>query len=247
MNNILRSPRYLYSLLFLAITGISIYFLIVGYSSPITSSEGNLSITVKFKGTPPAPPQMKTQKAKSLCGMETIPYELLIVGTGNEIKNAMVYIKGATGTIPPKDYALINRHCAFSPHVGFAIKGSKLTLANEDEVLHNTHAYFVMGKMKKTLFNTALPKGTKPVSNPTALRAAGLIEVACDAHEWMSSRIIVVDNPYYSITGDNGKAEIKNIPAGEYDLVIYHETLGELTKKVKVTAGQSDKVEVEFQ
>lgn len=246
-NNKPRSKRYLYSVLALAVTGICIsYFLMVGYSSP--PSEGGLSITVKFKGTPPAAPALKTQKAKSLCGVENIPNEALIIGKSNEIKNVLLYIKGAKGTVQPKDYPLVNKDCRFSPHVGFATVGSKLVISNEDAVLHNTHGYLVLGKsMKKTILNAALPKGSKPISNDRALSKTGLVEMNCDAHEWMFGRIMVVDNPYYAVTDEAGKAEIKNIPDGEYDLVVYHETLGEFTKKVKVIAGQMEKVELAFQ
>lgn len=251
-NNILRRHKYLYSLIFLVITGISIsYFFVFGQAAPTTLSatpaEGNLSITAKFKGTPPSPAPLKIQKAKSLCGVENIPNETLIIGKGNEIKNTMVYLKGATGTVQPKDYTLQNKNCVFSPHVGFVAARSKLVITNEDNILHNVHGYWVVGKMKKTILNVALPSGSKPITNDRAFAKTGLIEMSCDAHEWMSAKFIVVDNPYHAITGDNGKAEIKNIPAGEYELVAYHEKLGELTKKVKVTAGQTTDVIFEFQ
>lgn len=234
------------SLLFMGMAGIVLFYL-YGYSLPGEPAQGNLSVTVKYKGTPPAPaPLKKIAKAKSLCSVENIPNETLIIGKGNEIKNAMVYVKGAQGTVQPKDYTLANKNCVFAPHVGFAAKGSKLIMTNEDDVMHNTHAYFVVGKMKKTLLNTALPKGTKPVTNTRVLARTGLIQVQCDAHEWMSSTIIVLDHPYHAITAANGKAEIQNIPPGEYDLVVYHETIGEQIQKVKVEAGKTSEIVVEM-
>lgn len=227
----------------------ALLLIIWGYSvtggDPVVAS-GNISVTVKYKGTPPAPVPLKTKKAKSLCGVDNIPNETLILGTGNTIKNTMVYVKGAAGTVVPKDYTLNNQDCIFKPHVGFAAKGSKLIMTNEDAVLHNTHAYFVVGTMKKTILNTALPKGTKPISNTRALSRSGRIMIQCDAHEWMSANIIVVDNPYFAISDKNGKAEIKNVPVGEYDLAIFHETLGEQTKKVKIEAGKTVQVVIEM-
>lgn len=41
----------------------------------------------------------------------------------------------------------------------------------------------------------------------------------CDAHGWMLGWIYVVDNPYYALTGTDGKFSITDVPPGEYSLV----------------------------
>lgn len=210
---------------------------------PVAS--GSIAVTVKYKGTAPKPAAYKVTQDQSACH-STVENETLIVGSGNGIKNTMVYVKGATGTAVPKDYVLDNISCKFVPHAGFAHKGSKLVMKNSDAVMHNTHAYFVVGKMKKTIVNSALPKKGSTIKNSKALSKPGLITVVCDAHEWMSATIIVVDNPYYGVTDASGKTTIKNVPAGTYDVVFHHETLGDVTKKVTVGAGKTASVTVEM-
>ena len=245
-NNMLRNSNYRYLLHYLVIvTALIFTFFIFSYALSDVPTQGNISIIVKYRGTPPEPTPLKLKKAISLCGVENIPNETLIINNRNEIMNALVYVKGAPGTVQPEDYTLKNQDCIFSPHVGFATKGGKLIMTNEDEIMHNTHAYFVVGKMKKTILNIALPKGTKPITNTRAFRTNGHIKVQCDSHEWMAASIIVLDHPYHGITDDTGKTEIKNVPTGEYDLVVFHETIGEQTQKVKVEAGKT--VEVIFE
>ena len=221
---------------------------VLGYSSPFTPvnpGSGSISVAVKYKGTAPKLSAFKVTKDVSSCSHE-VRNETIIVGSGNGIKNTMVYVKGAQGTVEPKDYVLNNESCVFTPHVGFAAKGSKLIMKNSDDVMHNTHMYFVVGKMKKTIVNVALPKKGSTISNTRAFRNPGLVEVKCDAHEWMSAIIMVMDHPFFAVTDNNGKAIIKNVPAGEFDLVFFHEALGELSKKVTVEAGTTAEVVIEM-
>ena len=42
---------------------------------------------------------------------------------------------------------------------------------------------------------------------------------------------MVADHPYYSITDENGKFKIENVPAGEYEIVFWQEKLSNLPKK----------------
>jgi hypothetical protein len=41
-------------------------------------------------------------------------------------------------------------------------------------------------------------------------------------HPWMFAWVTVVDNPYFAITGKDGKFTIKNVPAGKYKIVALH-------------------------
>ncbi len=50
-----------------------------------------------------------------------------------------------------------------------------------------------------------------------------VIVVSCTIHPWMKGWIRVFGHPYYALTDDNGKFEIKKAPAGRYNLVVWHE------------------------
>ena len=69
------------------------------------------------------------------------------------------------------------------------------------------------------------------------------MNIKCDAgHTWMSAYIVVTENPYYAVTNDNGIFEIKDIPAGKYQLKAWHEKLGTQIAEVTVTEKGTAKV-----
>ena len=50
------------------------------------------------------------------------------------------------------------------------------------------------------------------------------ITVACNIHGWMKAYVRVFDHPYFAVTDKDGNFEIKNAPAGEWRLKIWHDT-----------------------
>ena len=99
-------------------------------------------------------------------------------------------------------------------------------------MLHNTHGYYG----KRTAFNLALPNKGQRI--PTELPRAGEVRVDCDAHGWMEGWIYVVDNPYYAVTGADGKFSITDVPPGDYKLVAVQPFTGPVEMPVTVAGGQ---------
>ena len=54
------------------------------------------------------------------------------------------------------------------------------------------------------------------------------VKVACNIHPWMNAWLVVKDHPYMAVSDDNGKLEIKNLPAGEWSFQIWQEKAGYL-------------------
>ena len=53
-----------------------------------------------------------------------------------------------------------------------------------------------------------------------------VIRFKCDVHPWMTAYLLVTDNPYYAISGDDGSFTIANVPPGRYTVEIWHEKSG---------------------
>jgi hypothetical protein len=133
--------------------------------------------------------------------------------------------------IHPGRILLDNKQCAFTPHVQIAGIGSELLLKNSDPILHTVHAR--LGN--ETLFNVGLPRWRQVVK---VLDRLGVVRIDCDVlHTWMSAAIVVVSTPYVAVTGESGLFTIEDIPAGKYDVEIWHEVLG--TKKAQISVPQS--------
>jgi hypothetical protein len=73
-----------------------------------------------------------------------------------------------------------------------------------------------------------------------------MVHFKCDVHPWMSAYVGVMDNPFYSTTGDDGTFSLKGLPAGEYTVAAWHEKYGEQTQKIKVGDGEAKSVDFKF-
>jgi hypothetical protein len=51
----------------------------------------------------------------------------------------------------------------------------------------------------------------------------------------MRSHWLILDHPYAAITDAQGKFTIADLPAGDYEFRIWHETAGDIEKELKVS------------
>ena len=116
-----------------------------------------------------------------------------------------------------------------------------MTILNSDGTLHNIHS---LAKNSKQ-FNLGMPtKGMKLTQKFTGEEV--MVRVKCDVHPWMECWMGVLNHPFYSVSGDNGAFEIKNLPPGTYEVEAWHEKFGVQTQSVTVTAGQPATVSFTF-
>jgi plastocyanin len=175
---------------------------------------------VHFTGSTPKLEHAKTT-AFGICG-QTHSYDRLVIGKGGGVEYSLVYIAN-----PPAGHANLpavtiqQKECGYTPHVSIAARGSSVTFVNEDPGLHNVHGYFVSGADRSTLFNFAQP--TQGEKSAQQLRKAGMVNLECDVHPWMSAWIWVTDNPYAAVTNADGSYSIDGLPPGTYTVVMWHE------------------------
>jgi hypothetical protein len=203
----------------------------LGRAPPI-SDKGQLTGTVLLSGKYDRPPPLKVVKSRTFCGL-TVPNETLLVGPEGGVRNAVVIMSplDRAVTVEPGRIVLDNKHCAFAPHVQVAMVGSELILKNSDPILHTVHARLGTN----TLFNVGLPRWRQVVK---VLDRLGVVKINCDVlHTWMSAAIVVVSTPYFAVTGDDGSFSIQGVPAGNYDIEVWHEGLG--TKKARVSVSDT--------
>jgi flagellar hook assembly protein FlgD len=60
----------------------------------------------------------------------------------------------------------------------------------------------------------------------------------------MSAYAGVMDHPYFAVTADGGKFQLKDVPAGTYTIEAWHEKLG--TQTQSVTIGEKESKEITF-
>ena len=230
---------------FLAITMLSLVLLLgnskdimAAYEEGDVSNGGTITGTVKLAGDVPAAKNLKVDKDQATCGHDEIPSEALIVSGDSALMNAVVSItniskgkkfEGGTSSIDQKS-------CVFIPHVAMIPKGTSIELLNSDDVMHNLHSW----SMKNTAFNEGVA-GHGSISKTFEFDET--IKITCDVHKWMNAWLIVQDNPYYTLTDENGIFKIEGIPAGTYTVQAWQESLGKASQEVTVTAGGEAKVD----
>jgi hypothetical protein len=212
------------------------------YDAGTVTGGGSIEGQIVYKG-PVQTRKIIPNKDVEVCGgIREDP--LIQVGPDQAVENAVVYLADvANGKAWPaetsKPAELDNHKCRFVPDVQ-VIRAGPLVVINSDPVLHNTHGYYG----KRTAFNMALPNQGQRI--PTELTRAGTVRIDCDAHGWMEGWIYVVDNPYYAITGADGKFKITDVPAGTYNLVAVQSFTGPNQQSVTVASGKPTNLAIEL-
>jgi plastocyanin len=218
--------------------------------NPTVSADSGGAIVkgmVTFSGTAPAPTKIKlTADPKCHEGHgDTVYSEEYVVGKKGELKNVFIYVKqGLEGkTFPPStESAKISQiKCTYTPHVVGVQAGQPLEVSNGDTTMHNVNAQ----PKNNPGFNFAQPIQGMKTTKKFAKKEV-MIPFICNVHPWMKSYIGVVEHPFFSVSGDNGQFEIKDLPAGTYVLEAWHEKLGTATQNITVGAGETKTVNFLF-
>jgi plastocyanin len=213
--------------------GAAIAFGIGVGATSAAAAGGTITGTVKLDGTAPAPKKVEISKDKEVCGLKPHFTEDLIVDSSGGIANAVVEVKGAKGDAKPTEVKFDQKGCDYVPHVLAFTAGSTVDIINDDGILHNIHTY----STKNPSFNMAQPKFKKVIQQK--VEQPEVIRVTCDAHGWMHGWWVATDTPYFAVTDDKGNYEIKDVPAGNYTITVWHEKLGTQDQKVDVKDGAS--------
>lgn len=157
------------------------------------------------------------------------------------LHNVVVYIEKVEGTFrPPEEAAVMDqKNLTFVPHVLPILIGTTVDFVNGDGVLHNLHAFL----RRETLFNIAMPKFLKKKS--MVFQKEGPVLMLCDVHKEMSAYIVILQNPFFALTDEQGRFVIKDITPGSYTLRTWHEKLKPQSRQVQPKEG--DEVKVDFQ
>jgi plastocyanin len=198
--------------------------------------------TVKFDGAAPKPAKIDMSQDANCKGSNSA--ENLVVADGH-VANVFVYVKDGLGNRTfdvPKDAVTLNQSgCRYHPHVLGVMAGQTISIVNGDPTTHNIHP---------------TPKDNREWNESQAPQAAALeknftreeisLPVKCNQHPWMKMYVNVVKNPFYAVTGPDGKFEIKGLPPGDYTIAFVHEKLGEQDQKVTLAAKDTKTVDATF-
>jgi len=211
------------------------------YQSETVVDGGTISGIVMLAGPAPGPVQLEVSKDKDVCGVKPLYDQSLVVGSNGGIANAVVTLadiqKGEPLT-PLQDVKFDQKGCEYIPHVIAFPAGSTIEIINSDGILHNIHTESTINPV----VDMAQPGFKKTIE--VTIADPEVIKVGCDAHNWMEGWWYATANPYYAITGPDGKYTIKNVPPGSYTVEVWQEKLG--VAKQPVIVGTDASVKADF-
>ena len=206
--------------------------------APVVRGNSTISGEVQLVGTPPAMQPLKLG-ADPICASES-SYDEQVIAPGGRLSNVFVRIADAPPEPPPGTTVVVDQaHCIFRPRLQGAVRGQVIQIRNGDRTLHNTHGY----AGGSTLFNYAQPASAQALERQLP-SSSGVVKLKCDVHPWMTAFVFVTDNPYYAVTGADGRFSIHGVPAGTYRLEAWHERFG--VKARKISVGADGTVRVDF-
>ena len=120
-----------------------------------------------------------------------------------------------TNSIKPLTVSIKQIDQEFVPAVTVMPVGSLISFPNQDDILHHVYSF-----SKAKTFDLPLYKGIP--NEPIKFDNVGVATLGCNIHDWMSAYVVIVDTPYYQQTNTLGEAQLSNIAAGQYELVLWH-------------------------
>lgn len=193
--------------------------------------------------------------------------EDFIIGPKKGLKDVVVMLKGVSKGKPfslPK-VRIESIDCEFLPFVNVIKDRDEIEVVNMDPVEHDIQGYETARRRgARILFNRPLPMNPflelagifgkkymagEPMRENIHLRKGrNVFVMQCGFHPYMFSWGLVAENPYFSITKEDGKFHITNIPPGEYVLVAWHPGVNKfLEQTVTVKSNSVTPIQVTFQ
>ncbi|MCG3156950.1 MAG: hypothetical protein DKINENOH_03575 [bacterium] len=226
-------------------------------AASFTATFGQIKGKVTLAGLPALAAGRPATKNPALCGSMIVD-ESLVVGKKLELKNAVVFLANVRpDSLPPAEVTLEISKCVLRPHVAALLAGDRLVIENRDATLHHSRGYLrkfrpgwqgvvtqdIFEDQATSVFNFASPTAGAVAAD--TLRQPGLLEIRSEiGYDWMRACVLVLPHRFFTISNEKGEFSLERVPAGQYDLVLWHERLGVKRQLVEVVRGKKTELAI---
>jgi plastocyanin len=218
---------------------LSVILAVLFTGSPLWASSGHGdlegTVTVTAPPRPGEPQAFSSSYGKSNYGAApaaATPHELP--------EEIVVYLKKVSGTFKaPKEPVLFEqKYIQFAHRVLPILAGTTVDFVNQDGVYHNIFS--------NSELNPKFDLGRKPKgdSGKVKFKRPEDVKLYCEIHESMKAHILVLQNPYFTVTTPGGHYSLTHIPTGRYELVAWHDYWAPVTQTVFVKKGKSANADI---
>jgi plastocyanin len=117
-------------------------------------------------------------------------------------------------SLAPKPAVMDQRNLEFIPRVLVVGVGARVDFPNNDAVSHQVYSFSAAKRFQLPLY-----KGENHA--PVVFDRAGLVVLGCNIHDSMVGYIYVTDAAYFGTTAADGTLELKDLPLGDYRIVLW--------------------------
>ncbi len=147
-----------------------------------------------------------------------------------EKENVVIWLEGTPySKAPGTPVRILQRNLQFSPEFAVAVKGQKIEMPNDDDVVHNVYSFTGASQFNLGLYG-------KGEVRSVALEQTGIVDVFCSIHHQMHARVFVVPTRYFASTLPGHTFTLADVPPGKYTMKIWHQRSRMMEKTVTVTA-----------
>ncbi len=189
------------------------------------------------------------------------------VGPESGFKDVVVLIKeikkGKPFQYTPQRIEAVD--CKFLPYITIVREKHNVEIVNMDPVMHDIQAYETSHLGARVLFNLPLPVSDRMQRRKKDLMAGKHVKnregriltqkvkmrkgrdifvMQCGFHAYMESWGLAVKNPYYALSGTDGRYTISEIPPGTYKVKAWHPMI---TKEFEVTIEENQTSELNIE
>ena len=187
---------------------------------------GDLTMRFVYDGEPPKPGMIKISADREIAD------ESLIVNDKSlGVANVCVWLSTEDSVIPPVHPAVAAagnnrftgtiREGRVTPHILVVQPPQSCVVRNDDPVGYNTLVDFLLnGEV-----NPVLEAGGT-YAKLLELEESQPARLACAIHASINAYVIVRSTPYVAVSDESGTISFKNLPAGKWTFVVWHERTG---------------------
>lgn len=141
--------------------------------------------------------------------------------SGKPLPDAVVFLDSAQAkraVKPLTGVQMAQKDLSFIPPLLVVTTGTAVAFPNLDSVRHHVYSFSPTKRFELKLY-----VGT-PLA-PIVFDVPGVVALGCNIHDQMIGFIVVVDTPYHGISAQDGRITLRDVPAGNYVMRVWHSRL----------------------
>ena len=141
---------------------------------------------------------------------------------------------------------IVMSRCHTPKYVIGARNGETILLENTDPVRHEVVAYEFTDRGVDQRSHRPVDANTSQARDIFVKNKTKNFLIKCNLHPFLQSRGVIVDNPYYAITDEDGRFFIKDIPPGTYKVIAWHPFIPDQIGTITIEPGSQSTLGFEF-